>query len=127
MIRFPNPGSDVSSLTHIFKALYGVLSKLYPFNLDDMSSTLTSLNFAASSGHVGQKALEMSTRADRSRDPLYNQSKMYAELFRTLGWVVSDSPNTALRFRFTLLGEHVANANADPKAIFEECLIGIKF
>ncbi|MES2143060.1 MAG: hypothetical protein V4516_01585 [Pseudomonadota bacterium] len=37
--------------------------------------------------YMGEEAVARSTRADRSRDPLYNQLKMYAELFRTLGWL----------------------------------------
>jgi hypothetical protein len=85
------------------------------------------MNLAASSGHVGEQALALSTRADRSRDPLYNQSKMYAELFRTLGWMVSDDPNNALHFRFTMLGDHAAVADVDPKAIFEESVLGINY
>ena len=127
MIRFPNPGSDIASFIRIYKTLHTHLKEKSWFTLDDMSATLTSSNLAASSGHVGEKALALSTRKDRSRDPLYNQSKMYAELFRTLGWIVSDDPNAALRFRFTLLGDHAAIAHADPKAIFEESILGINY
>lgn len=127
MIRFPNPGSDIPSFIRIFQTLYTYLSEKSWFGLDDMSSTLTSMSLAASSGHVGEQALALSTRADRSRDPLYNQSKMYAELFRTLGWMVSDDPDRALRFRFTLLGDHAAVADVDPKAIFEESVLGINY
>ena len=127
MIRFPNPGSDMPSFIRIFQTLYTYLNDRSWFNLDDMSSTLTSMNLAASSGYVGEQALSLSTRADRSRDPLYNQSKMYAELFRTLGWMVSDDPDNALRFRFTLLGDHAAVADVDPKAIFEESVLGINY
>lgn len=127
MIRFPNPGSDIPSFIRIFQTLYTYLSEKSWFGLDDMSATLTSMSLAASSGHVGEQALALSTRADRSRDPLYNQSKMYAELFRTLGWMVSDDPENALRFRFTLLGDHAAVADIDPKAIFEESVLGINY
>jgi len=127
MIRFPNPGSDIPSFIRIFQTLYTYLSEKSWFGLDDMSATLTSMSLAASSGHVGEQALALSTRADRSRDPLYNQSKMYAELFRTLGWMVSDDPDKALRFRFTLLGDHAAVADVDPKAIFEESVLGINY
>lgn len=127
MIRFPNPGSDIPSFIRIFQALYTYLSDKAWFGLDDMSATLTSMNLAASSGHVGEQALALSTRSDRSRDPLFNQSKMYAELFRTLGWIVSDDPDKALRFRFTLLGDHAAAADVDPKAFFEESVLGINY
>lgn len=127
MIRFPNPGSDIPSFIRIFQTLHTYLSDRSWFTLDDMSETLTRMNLAASSGHVGEQALALSTREDRSRDPLYNQSKMYAELFRTLGWMVSDDPETALRFRFTLLGDHAAVADVDPRAIFEESVLGINY
>lgn len=127
MIRFPNPGSDIPSFIRIFKVLHTYLNEKSWFTLDDMSETLTKMNLAASSGHVGARALALSTRTDRSRDPLYNQSKMYAELYRTLGWMVSDDPNAALKFRFTLLGDHAAVADIDPKAIFEESVLGINY
>lgn len=127
MIRFPNPGSNIPSFIYIFQVLHTYLSDRSWFGLDDMSATLTSMNLAASSGHVGEQALALSTRQDRSRDPLYNQSKMYAELFRTLGWMVSDDPDAALKFRFTLLGDHAAVADVDPKAIFEESILGINY
>ena len=127
MIRFPNPGSDISSFIRIFKTIFTFLKNKSWFNLDDISLTLTKANLAASSGHVGAKALELSTRDDRSRDPLYNQSKMYAELYRTLGWIVSDDPNNALKFRFTLLGEHVSVADINPKIVFEESVLGINY
>lgn len=127
MIRFPNPGSDIPSFIHIFQTLHTYLRDKPWFVLDDMSATLTRMNLAASSGYVGEQALALSTREDRSRDPLYNQSKMYAELFRTLGWIVSDDPDAALKFRFTLLGDHAAVADVDPKAIFEESVLGINY
>jgi len=124
MIRFPNPGSDIQAIINIYKELYSQL-KNQIFTLDDMSKVLTSKNLAASSGYVGEKALKLSTRSDRSKDPLYNQSKMYAELFRILGWVASDDENTALEFSFTFFGMHAANKDVDPKTIFEESILGI--
>ena len=123
MIRFPNPGSDIPTFIRIFQALYTYLEEDGVFSLDDMSKTLTKMNLAASSGFVGEEALSRSTRSDRSLDPLYNQSKMYAELFRSLGWMASAS-DKALQFSFTYLGAHVATANVDPKLIFEECILG---
>lgn len=126
MIRFPNPGSDIPTFIHIFQTLYTYLSDYKVFTLDDMSQTLTKMNLAASSGYVGEQALKLSTRKDRSRDPLYNQSKMYAELYRSLGWITS-SEEKALLFSFTLLGEHMAAAKIDPKSIFEESVLGINY
>ncbi|MGI6623922.1 MAG: hypothetical protein ACOX57_00680 [Limnochordia bacterium] len=125
MLRFPNPGSDIRSFVSIFQAIHRSLSDKKGFTLDDMSLALTTLNLAASSGYVGRKALYRSTRADRSRDPLYNQSKMYAELFRSLGLVTSRD-DKRLFFRFTFLGDHLA-ATTDPMPLFEQCLLGISY
>lgn len=126
MIRFPNPGSDIPTFIHIFQTLYSYLREQGLFSLDNISKTLTEMNLAASSGYVGEQALKLSTRADRSRDPLYNQSKMYAELYRSLGWITS-SEEKALLYTFTLLGDHVAAAKVDPKSIFEESVLGINY
>jgi hypothetical protein len=126
MLRFPNPGSDIPTFIRIFRILYSYLYSLDTFTLDDMSLVLTKMNLASSSGFMGEQALRLSTRADRSRDPLYNQSKMYAELFRILGWVQSQE-HKALAFKFTYLGAHMANANVNPKPLFLESLLGINY
>jgi hypothetical protein len=82
MIRFANPGSDISSFIKIYVELYNALKDRYSFGLDDISKTLVEKNLATSCGYMGQEALSRSTRKDRSRDQLYNQSKMYSELFK---------------------------------------------
>lgn len=126
MIRFPNPGSDMPTFIRIFQTLYTYLNESKVFTLDDISRTLTAMNLAASSGFVGKQALQLSTRDNRSRDPLYNQSKMYTELYRSLGWMCSNEKK-ALLFSFTLLGEHVATVKVDPRSIFEESILGINY
>ena len=87
MIRFPNPGSDINSLIRIFYEVFEALNSQDFFSLDDMSLTLIKRDLATSCGYIGEEALLLSTRPDRSRDPLYNQSKMYSELFKMLGWI----------------------------------------
>ena len=91
-----------------------------------MSSTLVERNLVTSSGFTGKKALSLSTRQDRSLDPLYNQSKMYSELFRVLGWI-HPLKQKRLNFRFTYFGAHVVVAKHDPAAIFEESALGIAY
>ena len=124
MIRFPNPGSDIEMAVRIFRDLYQVLREAPDFDLDDFTKAMIARSNVTSQGAVGEEALRRSTRKDRSRDPLYNQSKMYAELFRTLGWIQSTS--SALRFAFSFLGQHVASAK-DPKALVRECFIGLAY
>ncbi len=126
MLRFPNPGSDISAFVRTFQALFGVLRALPDFSLDDMSGALVASGLATSSGYIGQEALRRSTRADRSRDPLFNQSKMYSELFRILGWI-HPRPASRQSFMFSFLGSHVGMADFEPTLLVKECLLGIAY
>ena len=126
MLRFPNPGSDIRCLIRLFQSLFLELASAKSFSLDDMSKAMVMNNLAASCGRMGEEALERSTRDDRSRDPLYNQSKMYSELFRALGWITS-APDSRLNFRFTTLGAHVTFAGAAAEKLALGCIIGIAF
>lgn len=124
MLRIPNPGSDIDIFIRIFRDLHAVLSEKADFDLDAMTLAMLQRNNVSSQGAFGDEALRRSTREDRSRDPLYNQSKMYAELFRTLGWI--QSTTGALRFAFSWLGEHAA-ITPDPRPLAVECLLGIAY
>ncbi|MDD3906220.1 MAG: hypothetical protein PHS46_06815 [Candidatus Omnitrophica bacterium] len=126
MLRFPNPGSHIESFIKIYKELFDALQNKSYFTLDDISKTLIERNLVTSSGFMGEEALSRSTREDRSRDPLYNQSKMYAELFRMLGWFQSLS-NSSLSYRMTYLGAHIVSAYHDIKPLFRESILGIAF
>jgi hypothetical protein len=126
MLRFPNPGSDISSFIRVYQELFDSLRHLSTFKLDDMSKVLVQRNLATSSGFMGEEALVRSWREDRSRDSLYNQSKSYSELYKLLGWI-HPTPQSALQFRFTYLGAHVAEAWRDPVAIFRESILGIAY
>jgi len=126
MIRFANPGSDIGSFTRIFQVLFEELQDAQPFSLDKMSHALVLRNLATSCGYAGDQALSRSTRTDRSRDPLYNQSKMYSELYRLLGWI-HPTPDSRLSFVFTWLGAHVAAAGPHAKQLVRECVLGIAF
>lgn len=124
MLRFPNPGSDISSFIRIFIEMYSALQGRASFGLDDITQVLIERNLATSCGYMGAEALRRSTRQDRSLDPLYNQSKMYSELYKVLGWL-HPTAESALTFKFTLLGAHVIEAKHDPFSLFKECLLGI--
>lgn len=126
MLRFPNPGSSLASFVAAFQVLYQSLGGRTSFGLDDMSSALVGAGLAASSGQKGEEALRRSTRDDRSRDPLYNQSKMYSEVFRMLGWIIPLADDR-LRFRLTALGAHIGRDGAAAEALIGESLLGIAF
>lgn len=126
MLRIPNPGSDIDSFIRIYRELFEALHERTSFGLDDMSSVLVERNLATSSGYMGEEALRRSYNEDRSRDALYNQSKMYSELYKVLGWF-QPLPESALHFRCTYLGAHVVAAQRDPAAIFRESILGIAY
>lgn len=123
VLRFPNPGSTIENFVSVYGAAFTRLNNRV-VDLDDMVRAVVGANLATSSGHIGEEAIARSTRADRSRDQLYNQLKMYAELFRTLGWL-HPTPEKALNYTFTLLGEQVVAAGRDFWPLLEECVLGI--
>lgn len=125
MLRFPNPGSTIENFVRVYGAAFERLSGR-TVNLDEIVATVVAANMATSSGYMGEEAVARSTRADRSRDPLYNQLKMYAELFRILGWL-HPTPQSALNFTFTLLGQQVVAAGRDFGPLLEECVLGIVY
>lgn len=127
MIRFPNPGSDIDQLVNIYRNLYANLADFTSFDLDNMTDILTQLNLASSSGYICEEALKRSySTSNKSLNPLYNQAKMYAEVFRLLGWIKSTA-ESALKFNFTYLGSHIIPLENNPKDLVEECLLGIGY
>jgi hypothetical protein len=122
--RIPNPVSDLDIILRVYREIYEVLGQRQTFGLDDISKAMIAKNNVTSQGAIGDEALFRSTREDRSRDPIYNQSKMYAEIFRTFGWIQSTS--SKLTYTFSLLGEYVAIAK-NPAALLRECLLGIAY
>jgi hypothetical protein len=123
VLRFPNPGSTIGNFiavyTAAFKRLHGQI-----VNLDDIVQATVEANLATSSGYMGAEAITRSTRVDRSRDPLYNQLKMYAELFRALGWL-HPTEESSLNFTFTLLGHQVVAAGPHYLPLLGETVVGI--
>ncbi|WP_170401495.1 hypothetical protein [Ruegeria arenilitoris] len=125
MLRFPNPGSTLTNFVAVYTAAFEQY-RGHVVDLDDLVQATVNANLATSSGHMGQEAIKRSTRKDRSRDGLYNQLKMYTELFRSLGWLRS-TEDVALNYTFTLLGEQVVAAGRQWKPLLEEGVLGIAY
>ncbi len=125
MHRFPNPGSNIDNLIKCFELLYENINRDVLFGLHDMQEILVVNGLISSSGTMGAEALLRGANVDLSRDRSYNQCKMYAEIYRSLGWM--QSAERALDYCFTFLGDHIATAQVDSKALIEECFIGIEF
>jgi hypothetical protein len=124
MLRMPNPGSDVDTIVRIFQELYHDLGDYPTFELDDITRAMIKRRNVTSQGALGDEALRRSTRPNRSLDPLYNQSKMYAEVYRILGLI--NSTDSALKFKFSILGQHLGEALDYPK-LLKECLLGVAY
>ena len=123
MLRFPNPGSTISNLVAVYAGAFRQLHDK-TVDLDDIVAAAVAANLATSSGYVGEEAIARSTRDDRSRDPLYNQMKMYAELYRSLGWL-HPTESAALKFTFTLLGRQIVAAREHYLPLLGETVVGI--
>lgn len=125
MLRFPNPGSTIDNFVRVYSAAFDALYGR-TVNLDEIVEAVVKANLATSSGYMGAEAVTRSTRDDRNFDPLYNQAKMYAELFRTMGWL-QPTAERSLKFTFTLLGEQLVAAGRAYWPLFEECILGIAY
>ncbi|WP_372995648.1 hypothetical protein [Marinobacter sp.] len=125
MLRFPNPGSDLDNIVQCFMFLYENIERSEYFSIHDMQELLVPNGLISSSGAVGTEALLKGSNKDLSRDKSYNQCKMYAEIYRMLGWF--QSGKKALIYNFTLLGDHIAHATTNQKVLIGYCFLGISY
>lgn len=130
-LRFPNPGSDVPRLVHTFRTLAKAAKEagMETFDLDFMTEAAVLQGQASSRGAVGREAIRRSREADRSRDPLYNQLKMYSEVYRMLGWF-RPTPKRRLEFSVSVLGDVVAEGSgfhSVERHILSDSLLSITF
>lgn len=127
MIRIRNPISNIDVLINVFKKLYFEFSNVEYFDLDNIAEFFAREKLASSSGYIGNEALKRSYQIkDDSRKSMKMQSKSYAEIYRILGWIHS-TEGSALKFKFTYLGVHVAISGEASKDLFEQCLLGITY
>jgi hypothetical protein len=128
IFRFANAASDIRKFIQTYKTIYNEFHAKPGFKHDDVIQTLIKNGLVSSSGAIGQVALARSTRTDRTRDPLFNQIKMYSEIYRMLGWYIpglnrstfevpeygayiSDADGTRLRDLFELNIIHIVSPN----------------
>ena len=78
VFRFSNAVSDISKFIQTYCTLYEHFKEAdHFFDHKEASEFLATKGLASSLGAVGKEAVKRSRRADTSRDPLYNQHKMY--------------------------------------------------
>lgn len=125
MIRFRNPGTQYTTQVQVFKELYKNYKDLASFDLDDMSQAITRTNLMTAYGYAGDAALALSNTENDSLNSTKMNVKMYAEVYRLLGWA-SSAGRRSYPLRFTYIGRHVAEADdRDILGLYEQCVLGI--
>lgn len=125
MIRFRNPGTEYSTQIQVIKELYKYLSKQISFTLDDMAVVIARSKLMTAYGYAGDQALELSNTDQESLNSAKMNAKMYAEVFRMLGWVTPFQEGKSYPLSFTFLGAHIALSTNDVSKLYEQCVLGI--
>lgn len=123
MIRFRNPGTQINTQIAVFKMLYTEL-KGTCFGIKEMATVIARHNLLTAYGYAGDNALKLSNTQQESMNSTSMNAKMYAEVFRMLGWV-SPIGKKSYPISFTIIGRHIALSDDYPKALLEECILGI--
>lgn len=123
MIRFRNPGTQYTTQVQVFRELYKEYKDAPSFDLNDMAATIAKTKLMTAYGYAGDAALALSNTENDSLNSTKMNAKMYAEVFRLLGWVTSEG-NSSYPLVFTYIGEHAAMAE-DVLPLYEQCVLGI--
>lgn len=125
MLRFRNPGSNIETQIQIFQALYSALKSKPHFNLVDMERVMAEISLVTAYGYAGDQALAITSKRSDSLNSTKMNMKMYAEVFRMLGWIAPANRGKSYPVRFTLIGACAGNSNFEGAAsLAEEALMG---
>ena len=125
MIRFRNPGTQYSTQVQVIKQLYKALYNQAYFTLEDMAVVIAQGRLMTAYGYAGDDALRLSNTDQESMNSALMNAKMYAEVFRMLGWVTPYNEKTSYPLVFTYIGVHVALSTGDCSKLYEQCVLGI--
>ena len=125
MIRFRNPGTQYSTQIQVIKQLYAALGEQTYFTLDDMAVVIAENRLLTAYGYAGNDAIMLSNTEQDSMNSAKMNAKMYAEVFRMLGWVTPYSKTSSYPLVFTYIGIHVALSDGDSSRLYEQCVLGI--
>lgn len=125
MIRFRNPGTQYSTQVQVIKQLYTALRDQAFFTLEDMAIVIAQDRLMTAYGYAGDDALRLSNTDQESMNSALMNAKMYAEVFRMLGWVTPYSEKSSYPLVFTYIGIHIALSTDDCSKLYEQCILGI--
>ena len=123
MIRFRNPGTQYTTQIQVVREFYKEYKDAPYFTLEDMATTIAKTKLMTAYGYAGDAALELSNTENDSLNSTKMNAKMYAEVFRLLGWITS-AGSGSYPLVFTYIGEHAACAD-DVLPLYEQCVLGI--
>lgn len=124
MIRFRNPGTQYTTQIQVFRELYKEYKDAESFGLEDMADTIAKCRLMTAYGYAGDAAIALSNTDNTSLNSVLMNAKMYAEVFRLLGWIASKEDHSSYPLVFTYIGEHAASvSNVLP--LYEQCVLGI--
>ncbi|WP_394522704.1 hypothetical protein [Lacrimispora sp. JR3] len=124
MLRFRNPGTQYSTQVQVIKQLYNSLGSQAYFTLEDMAIVIAQGKLLTAYGYAGDDALRLSNTDQESMNSALMNAKMYAEVFRMLGWVTPYGEKS-YPLVFTYIGIHVALSKGDCSRLYEQCVLGI--
>lgn len=124
MIRFRNPGTQYSTHINIIKHLYNRVGEQAYFSLEDMYIAIAQEDLLTAYGYSGDDAIKLSKTEQDSRNSTFNNAKMYAELFRMLGWIAPYNETSSYPMVFTYLGVHVALSTGNCLPLYEQSVLG---
>ena len=125
MIGFRNPGTQYSTQIQVIKQLYEALHNQAYFTLEDMAVVIVQSRLMTAYGYAGNDALRLSNTDQESMNSALMNAKMYAEVFRMLGWITPYSEESSYPLVFTYIGIHVALSTGDCSKLYEQCVLGI--
>lgn len=125
MIRFRNPGTQYATHIHIIKQLYSRVGAQAFFTLEDMAIAITQAKLMTAYGYSGDEAIKLSKTEQESMNSTLMNVKMYAEIFRMLGWIAPYNENSSYPLVFTYIGIHIALSENDCHKLYEQSVLGI--
>lgn len=124
MLRFRNPSVQYSTQVQVMRVLYESLGRQASFSLEDMAAVIARSRLMTAYGYAGDAALNLSHTSRSSINSVQMNAKMYAEVFRMLGWMTPYG-RSSYPLVFTYIGLHVGSCTGSCSRLYEQCALGI--
>ena len=90
-----------------------------------MAIAITQAKLMTAYGYSGDEAIKLSKTEQESMNSTLMNVKMYAELFRMLGWIALYNEKSSYPLVFTYIGLHIALSEKDCHGLYEQSVLGI--